>query len=196
MLSVRDLTLARGDRVLVSGLSFELAAGEARVVTGANGAGKTSLLRAVAGLLRPMAGTISLSGYEDRHDGLHLMGHQDGLKAGRTAGEELAFWSRWAGGDAAGIQRAAEQLALGPLTGLPVRVLSAGQKKRLAMARLLAVPRPLWLLDEPLAPLDANWRTTFGEIAQAHLAGGGLILAAAHDPMPFAHTVLDLGVGR
>ena len=196
MLSVSNLTLARGDRVLIASLSFELAAGDARVVIGANGAGKTSLLRAVAGLLRPLAGTINLSGVEERHDGLHLMGHQDGLKAGRTAGEELAFWSRWAGADSAGIERAVDQLALTPLLALPVRVLSAGQKKRLTMARLIAAPRPLWLLDEPLAPLDAGWRTTFGEIATTHLAGGGMILAAAHDPMPFPHQVLDLGTGQ
>lgn len=196
MLSVADLTVGRGDRVLISGLSFELGVGQAMVVTGANGAGKTSLLRAVAGLLRPLDGRITLSGHEERQDGLHLMGHQDGLKAGRTGGEELAFWCGWAGADAAGIKRAVAQLALAPLLGLPVRVLSAGQKKRLAMGRLIAAPRPLWLLDEPLAPLDAGWRQAFGAMAQAHLDAGGMILAAAHDPMPFAHELLDLGAGR
>ena len=84
-------------------------------------------------------------------------------------------------------------LSLKPLLPLPVRVLSAGQRKRLAMARLVAADRPLWLLDEPLAPLDAHWREMFGILATAHLGAGGMILAAAHDPMPFAHRTLDIG---
>ncbi|MBN8553245.1 MAG: heme ABC exporter ATP-binding protein CcmA [Caulobacterales bacterium] len=196
MLSVQNLTLARGDRVLVRGLSFDLKPGEAKVVTGANGAGKTSLLRAVAGLLRPEAGTVALNGLEEHAHSLHLIGHQDGLKAGRTAEEEVRFWCGWAGAKSAGFDQAIDQLALRPLLGLPVRALSAGQRKRLALARLLAAPRPLWLLDETLAPLDAGWRQTVAAMAQAHLADGGMILAAAHDPMPFEHQVLDLGAGR
>lgn len=191
-LTVSDLTLARGDRVLVRGLSFALKPGEALVVTGANGAGKTSLLRAVAGLLRPLEGTIALEGEGERQDRLHLIGHQDGLKAGRTAGEELRFWCGWAGARY-GVDTAVKTLALQPLLPLPVRALSAGQRKRLAMGRLIAAARPLWLLDEPLAPLDAHWREMFGALCSAHLGTGGMILAAAHDPMPFAHRTLDLG---
>jgi len=178
--------------VLVRGLSLELKPGEAMVVTGANGAGKTSLLRAVAGLLRPLAGTIALEGERERFDRLHLIGHQDGLKAGRTAGEELRFWCGWAGAPY-GVEQAAKTLSLGPLLPLPVRALSAGQRKRLALARLIAADRPLWLLDEPLAPLDAHWREVFGLLCTSHLGTGGMILAAAHDPMPFAHRSLDLG---
>ena len=193
MLSVRDLTVARGDRVLVQGLSLAVAPGEAVVLTGANGAGKTSLLRAVAGLLKPMAGTVALDSEGERQDRLHLIGHQDGQKSGRTAGEELAFWCGWAGASGEGIDRAIAALSLRPLLPLPVRVLSAGQRKRLAMGRLVAAERPLWLLDEPLAPLDADWRAAFGRLAEAHLATGGMILAAAHDPMPFAHRTLGLG---
>lgn len=192
MLTVSDLTLARGDRVLVRGLSLELAPGEAMVVTGANGAGKTSLLRAVAGLLRPLAGMIELAGEGERSDRLHLIGHQDGLKAGRTAGEELRFWCGWAG-EPYGVDQAVQTLSLKPLLPLPVRALSAGQRKRLALARLIAADRPLWLLDEPLAPLDAHWREMFGLLCTAHLGTGGMILAAAHDPMPFPHRSLDLG---
>lgn len=192
MLSIRDLTLARGDRVLVRDLSFEIGAGEALVLTGPNGAGKTSILRAVAGLLRPLSGSIELEGEGERQDRLHLIGHQDGQKAGRTAGDELRFWCGWAG-EPYGAEHAAEVLALKPLLPLPVRVLSAGQRKRLAMARLIAADRPLWLLDEPLAPLDAHWREMFGVLATAHLGAGGMILAAAHDPMPFSHRTLNIG---
>lgn len=195
MLSVADLTLARGDRVLVRGLSFSVAAGEALVLTGPNGAGKTSTLRAVAGLLKPLSGSIDLAGEGERSDRLHLIGHQDGQKAGRTAGDELRFWCGWAG-EPYGADKAAETLALKPLLPLPVRVLSAGQRKRLAMGRLIAADRPLWLLDEPLAPLDAYWREMFGVLAMAHLGTGGMILAAAHDPMPFANRTLDIGAAR
>lgn len=191
-LHIRDLTLARGDRVLIRDLSFGVAPGEAVVLTGPNGAGKTSILRAVAGLLKPVAGQIEMTGDGERADWLHLIGHQDGQKSGRTAGDELAFWCGWAG-EPYGADRAAEVLSLKPLLPLPVRVLSAGQRKRLAMARLVAADRPLWLLDEPLAPLDAHWREMFGILATAHLGAGGMILAAAHDPMPFAHRTLDIG---
>lgn len=190
---MRDLTVARGDRLLIRDLSFSVGPGEAVVLTGANGAGKTSLLRVVAGLLKPMRGAVELSGESEWADRLHLIGHQDGLKAGRTAREELDFWCRWAGASGVGIERAVEILALGPLLPLPVRSLSAGQRKRLAMARLVAADRPLWLLDEPLAPLDARWRENLGLLADGHLGTGGMILAAAHDPMPFEHGVLDLG---
>jgi heme exporter protein A len=193
MLSVSDVVLARGDRVLARGLSLELRSGEGLVLTGPNGSGKTSLLRAVAGLLKPMAGQITFDGEGERADRLHLLGHQDGQKSGRTADEELRFWCGWAGAGPEGMARAIETLALKPLLPLPVRVLSAGQRKRLAMARLVAAPRPLWLLDEPLAPLDADWREAFGRMAESHLATGGMILAAAHDPMPFAHRTFSVG---
>lgn len=191
-LHVRGLTLARGERVLTRGLSFSVAPGEALVLAGPNGAGKTSILRAVAGLLRPLEGSVELTGGEERFERLHLVGHQDGLKAGHAAGEELRFWCGWAG-EPHGMAGAVETLALEPLLPLPVRALSAGQRKRLALGRLVAARRPLWLLDEPLAPLDARWRETFGLLAAAHLAVGGLIVAAAHDPMPFPHRTLEIG---
>jgi heme exporter protein A len=189
MLGVRSLAIRRGGRLLFEGLDFDLAPGEAAALTGRNGSGKTSLLRAVAGLLAPDAGSIgfgAVDAAEARAAAVHLLGHQDGLKPGRTAREELGFWTGWAGGSAASAARAAERLDLGALLDLEVRRLSAGQRRRLALARLLAAPRPLWLLDEPLSPLDAGWRTRFGEIMAEHLAGGGLILAAVHDPLPIA----------
>lgn len=191
-LAVEGLALARGGRTLFAGLDLRLARGEAAVLCGANGAGKTSLLRAVAGLLRPAAGVVAFEGAhgapldpdEARAGALHLMGHHDGLKLGRRAGEELAFWARWTGGAPADLDRAVEAFDLAPLLELEVRRLSAGQQRRLGLARLLAAPRALWLLDEPLAPLDARARARFGEVMAAHLAGGGLVLAAAHDPLP------------
>jgi len=194
-LLLKDAAVRRGGRLLFEGVSLDLAAGEACALTGANGSGKTSLLRAVAGLVRLEAGEIGFGGAdpaEARGEGLHLVGHADGLKAARTAREELTFWSRWTGGATAAIQEAAEALDLVPLLDLEVRRLSAGQRRRLALARMLAAPRPLWLLDEPLSPLDARWREGFGALMKRHLDGGGLILAAVHDPLPMASRSLEL----
>lgn len=198
-LTVEALALQRGERALFEALRLELRAGETIALTGANGAGKTSLLRAVAGLLRPAAGAIRFwRGREElepeaaRAGGLHLLGHHDGLKPGRTAAEELDFWSRWLGGGLA-TTAAVEALELGPLLALEVRKLSAGQRRRLALARLLAAPRPLWLLDEPLAPLDARRRARFGELMTDHLAHGGMVLAAVHDPLPVAARTVAVG---
>ncbi len=196
MLSISALTLSRGERTLFRDLSFDVAAGEAVALTGANGAGKTSLLRAVAGFIRPDAGEVTFGDTdpaEARARGLHLLGHLDGLKGGRTARAELAFQAEWLGADVDGVERAVEALALKPLLDLEVRKLSAGQRRRLAFARLLASPRPIWLLDEPLSPLDARWRAGAGAMMQAHLDGGGAIIAAVHDPLPIVARTLDLG---
>ena len=199
MLSASTLTVSRGDRVLFQDLSFALASGEAVALTGANGAGKTSLLRALAGFIRPDAGTVAFAAAdpaEARASHIHWLGHLDGLKTGRRARKELAFQARWAGADDDGIAAAIDVLALEPLLDLEVRQLSAGQRRRLAFARLIAAPRPLWLLDEPFAPLDARWRAALGLMMQAHLDKGGAILAAVHDPLPVAARALDIGAGR
>ncbi len=200
-LSIENLALTRGERRLFAGLGFTLRAGEAVALTGANGSGKTSLLRAVAGLLRPEAGAIQFDGEagaldadEARSGGLHLLGHHDGLKTNRTAREELQFWARWSGGSTPGIMRAVDALTLAPLLDLDIRKLSAGQRRRLALARLIAAPRPLWLLDEPMAPLDAATRTRFSGLMSKHLAGGGMILAAVHDPLPVQARTVAVGI--
>lgn len=199
-LEVQELGLARGGRRLFEGLGFRLEAGEAIALTGANGAGKTSLLRALAGLIAPAAGQVRFFGpsgeiepEEARGRDLHLVGHQDGLKTTRTAWEELRFQATWTGGDDASARRAMAELDLQPLADLEVRMLSAGQRRRVALARLLASPRRLWLLDEPFAPLDAARRARLGDLMAAHLAEGGLILAAVHDPMPIPTRALELG---
>src|SRR5690606_6523357 len=177
-------------------MALDLAPGQAAALTGRNGAGKTSLLRAVAGLVALEAGEVTFGGVdptEARASRLHFVGHQDGLKPARTAREELVFWARWLGGSPAAADGAADALELGPLLDLEVRRLSAGQRRRLALSRLLAAPRSLWLLDEPLSPLDATWRARVGEVMAAHLAGGGSILAAVHDPLPLAARELEVG---
>lgn len=198
MLTVRGLTVSRGERVLFRDLSFAVAPGEALALTGANGAGKTSLLRTLAGFLRPDAGTVVFGEGEATGEAapLHWLGHLDGLKGARRAREELAFQAQWFGADADGLAAAIAALALEPLLDLEVRKLSAGQRRRLAFARLIAAPRGLWLLDEPLSPLDARWRAALGEMMQAHLDRSGAIIAAVHDPLPIAARALDIGGGR
>jgi heme exporter protein A len=199
-LEVRGVALRRGERTLFEDFDLALGAGEAVALTGPNGAGKTSLLRAIAGFIAPAAGAIAfrsddgaaLEAEEARCADVHLLGHHDGLKPGRTARDELVFQVGWTGGDEASALAAAERLALTPLLGLAVRHLSAGQRRRLALARLIASPRALWLLDEPLAPLDAGQRVRFGELMAAHLDGGGLILAAVHDPLPTPARTVDV----
>jgi heme exporter protein A len=201
-LALSSLTIARGERTLFRDLSLTLTAGEAVALTGANGAGKTTLLRAIAGFVRPEAGDIAFTSAGDaeldpaeaRGRLLHMLGHLEGLKGARTARDELTFQARWLGGDA--IDDAVSIMGLKPLLDLEIRKLSAGQRRRLALARLIAAPRPLWLLDEPLSPLDARWREAVGEVMRRHLDGGGLILAAVHDPLPIQTRSLDLGTGR
>jgi heme exporter protein A len=198
-LGVHDLAVRRGERLLFRQFDLDLAAGDAVALTGPNGAGKTSLLRAIAGFIRPEAGDVRFSDAsgplepeEARRGGVHLVGHQDGLKSNRTARDELMFQVRWTGGDEAAAMAAAQTLGLTRLLSLAVRHLSAGQRRRLALARLAASPRPLWLLDEPLAPLDAQHRGLLGELMAAHLAGGGMVLAAVHDPLPIPSRAVEL----
>lgn len=197
---IKDLAITRGERRLFSNLDLRLSSGDAAVLVGRNGAGKTSLLRAVAGLLRPAEGKITFEGDTGpleadaaRAEQLHLLGHQDGLKSSRTAWEELRFQTLWTGGTEESARAAAKRFDLLRLLDLEVRRLSAGQRRRLALARLAASPRALWLLDEPMAPLDAGQRAAFGEVMSEHLAGGGMILASVHDPLPIPTRSVEIG---
>ncbi|WP_454718499.1 heme ABC exporter ATP-binding protein CcmA [Caulobacter segnis] len=197
---IKDLAISRGERRLFSGLNLTLRAGEAAALVGRNGAGKTSLLRSVAGLLRPVEGAVAFEGEAGpieaetaRAEHLHLLGHQDGLKSSRTAWEELRFQTLWTGGTEESARIAAKRFDLNRLLELEVRRLSAGQRRRLALARLAASPRSLWLLDEPMAPLDAAQRAAFGTVMAEHLAGGGMILASVHDPLPIPARSVEVG---
>jgi heme exporter protein A len=185
-LAVSDLACRRGTRELFSGLGFSLSGGEALMVTGRNGSGKSSLLRLIAGLLRPQAGRIDLDGGDPEltiGEQAHYLGHLDALKPSLTVAENLTFWTAWLGTPDNPHERALGRLGLETLADLPAAYLSAGQKRRLSLARLLTVYRPLWLLDEPTAALDTDGQRRLADLMRTHLARGGLILAAAHGPI-------------
>jgi heme exporter protein A len=156
------------------------------VVTGRNGAGKSSLLRMIAGLVHIAGGRLELDGGEaDASIGeqSHYVGHQDSVKPSLTVGENLKFWARYLGAGERTIDSALQAVELAPLADLPAAYLSAGQRRRLSIARLVAVPRPLWLLDEPTSALDVSSQNRLADLMRSHLAGGGMIVAAAHGPI-------------
>jgi heme exporter protein A len=184
-LRAENLGCRRGGREVFDGLNFAVGAGEALLVSGRNGAGKSSLLRLIAGLVRLSAGRLELSGgAPDTPIGerAHYLGHQDAVKTSLTVAENLSFWVGFLG-PGKPVAAALDAVGLGALAGLPAAYLSAGQRRRLSLARLFAVQRPLWLLDEPTSALDAPAQTRLAELMRAHLAGGGLIVAAAHGPI-------------
>lgn len=184
-LSGAGLTCERGGRLVFSGVDFTIASGAALAVTGRNGAGKSSLLRMIAGLLRVAAGTLTLDGGKDDApiaEQAHYLGHQDALKPALSVLENLSFWIDWLGGNG-DAHEALAAVGLDTLADLPAAYLSAGQKRRLSLARLVAIRRPLWLLDEPASALDADAQKALGGIMRAHLAAGGIIVAATHAPL-------------
>jgi heme exporter protein A len=181
-----DLACVRGGREVFRGLAFTVEAGEALVVTGPNGAGKSSLLRMVAGLVRPQQGQLELEGGDvelTRGEHVHYLGHQDALKPSLSVRENLGFWAALLGGDGTKSDVALAAVGLGELAQLPAVYLSAGQRRRLAVARLIAVERSIWLLDEPTSTLDAAAQAMLADLMRAHLAGHGLILVASHGPI-------------
>jgi|SRR5262245_25201146 heme exporter protein A len=182
-----DLACIRGGRQVFRNLSFALGAGEALAVTGPNGAGKSSLLRLVAGLVHASAGRLEFSEGDPElslAEQAHYLGHQDALKPALTVAENLAFWTHFLG---AGAEKPAlGAVGLDRIAHLPATYLSAGQRRRLSIARLIAVPRPIWLLDEPTSALDAAAQAMLSDLMGSHLASGGLILAATHGPLGIA----------
>jgi heme exporter protein A len=196
-LAAADLSIERGGRLIFSHLSFALDGGEALAVIGANGAGKSSLLRALAGLLRPVSGQILLSPKSDMvlAEATHYIGHADALKGVLTLTENLAFWSNMlaAGAGKAEISETLQRFGLKSVADLPAAYLSAGQRRRAALARLLLSPRPIWLLDEPLTALDLASQDLLRQVMRDHLTGGGLIVAATHAELGLPAHELNMG---
>lgn len=183
----QDLGCERGGRLVFSGLNFSVSGGEALVVTGRNGAGKSSLLRLIAGLLRKAAGRLELTGGAAEAtlaEQSHYLGHLDAVKPALSVGENLQFWAAYLGAArGTSVSPALGAVDLAELADLPTAYLSAGQKRRLSIARLVAVPRPVWLLDEPTSALDAASQDRLAGLMRSHRAGGGIIIAAAHGPI-------------
>jgi heme exporter protein A len=197
-LSGRDVRCVRGGREVFSGLAFEVSAGEALAVTGHNGSGKTSLLRLIAGLLVTVGGSIALKGGDTEltlPEQAHYLGHRDALKPALSVGENLAFWRDFLGGEVTDADECLAAVGLSHAVHLPAAYLSAGQRRRLSLARLIAVRRPLWLLDEPIAALDIAGQTMFAGLMRDHLARGGLAVAATHGPLGVDARELRIGGG-
>jgi heme exporter protein A len=189
-LAAHGISCQRGGRLLFEGLSFALEPGESLLVSGPNGAGKTSLLRLIAGLLPLQAGRIEGGDASVPLPELcHYVGHLNGIKSALTLGENVRFWVDFLGGDDAELEGAYRKFGLEELRDLPAGILSAGQKRKLALLRLFAAPRPIWLLDEPSVSLDvASVKVLDAAIAQ-HLKQGGIAVVASHVPLKvkFAH---------
>ncbi|MFV0368998.1 MAG: heme ABC exporter ATP-binding protein CcmA, partial [Hyphomicrobiaceae bacterium] len=197
-LLAKDLVVDRAGRRIINKLSFAVSSGETLLLTGRNGAGKTTLIRTLAGYLTPMEGSISLQGFtedRDQREACHYIGHLNADKASLTVLENLRFWQRYLGGgtipassDEARekLWAALERFAIDPLADIPAGYLSAGQKRRLGLARLLVAYRPLWLLDEPTVSLDVQSTGLLAGVIESHLATGGLVVAATHLPLGLA----------
>ena len=185
-LSATDMRGERGGETVFSGVSFSLDAGQTLVVTGPNGSGKSTLLRVIAGLLPAAGGSVDFDGdgeFPDLQSALHYLGHQNAMKTALTVEENLRFWQAHFGKPHLEMGEALEMVGLEGTRGLPYGYLSTGQKRRVAIARLLASYRPVWLLDEPTAGLDKASETQFAALMRAHCEDGGMIVAATHLPL-------------
>lgn len=195
-----SLACERGGRRVFTGINFALGSGEAMIVTGRNGAGKSTLLRVIAGLLRAAEGKVELTGGIEEAslpEQAHYLGHLDAAKPSLTVRENLTFWANFLGApDETAVDTALDAVELGSLADLPAAYLSAGQKRRLSIARLLAVKRSVWLLDEPTSALDTQSQDRLAAFMREHLSGGGLIVAATHGPVGLdAPRELKMGAG-
>ena len=202
-LSTDKLACVRGGRVIFSDLNFEVQGGESLVLLGRNGAGKTSLLRVLAGYLQPSAGRILFDGGDpeaDLGEMCHFVGHLNGVKLHFSVEENLQFWAKYLTVDLSAeeetvrIERALTGFGLTDLVDMPAGFLSAGQKRRLCLARLLVADRPLWLLDEPTVSLDAASQSYVAKAVNDHVGGGGIVIAATHIELGLKGArVLELG---
>ncbi len=192
----RGVSCVRGGREVFSALDFEASSGEALAVTGPNGSGKTSLLRLTAGLLAVSGGSIGLEGGEGEltlPEQAHYLGHRDALKPALSVAENLIFWRDFLGGEPLDAGQSLAAVGLDHAARLPAAYLSAGQRRRLSIARLLAVRRPVWLLDEPTNALDTAGQKLFAGLMGDHLSQGGLIIAATHAPLGVQARELRIG---
>ncbi|MBN9597869.1 MAG: heme ABC exporter ATP-binding protein CcmA [Afipia sp.] len=195
-LAGQNLECVRSGRNIFSALDFAVPAGQALAVTGINGAGKSSLLRLIAGLLPAAGGSVTLEGGEPEltlPEQAHYLGHRDALKPALTVLENLDFWRDFLGGQAIDGAASLEAVGLGHAAHLPAAFLSAGQRRRLSIARLIAVNRPVWLLDEPTSALDTSGQAMIAGLMNAHLRSGGIILAATHGPLGISAQELRIG---
>jgi heme exporter protein A len=196
-LIVEALTSIRGGRTLFAGLSFTVGEGEALLVVGPNGAGKTTLIRTIAGLMRPAAGSIRIEGSPELSVGeqCHYVGHLNAIKASLGVEENAAFWCRFLGGSADRIGPALAAFGLAAVGDVPAAYLSAGQRRRLGLTRVLLAERAIWLLDEPTVSLDAAAQAMLAKAIDAHIARGGAVIAATHAPLGIA-SARELRLGR
>jgi heme exporter protein A len=183
-LIAEQLSGGRGEDMLFSAVDLDLGEGDSLVVTGPNGSGKSTFLRTIAGLLPIGSGRLGLAGGGEEWPSVaaacHYLGHLNAMKTALTVAENLGFWAAFLGESRAKVDAALERVGLGGLDHLPHAYLSTGQKRRAALARLLVSHRPIWLLDEPTAGLDARSDAEFAALANEHLAAGGILIAATH----------------
>lgn len=183
LLTVSNVSASRGYRTLFRDLSFTAKAGDILELRGENGSGKSTLLRILAGLTRAEAGSLSFGGAEDAKPSfypVHFLGHQDGIKAQESVEDQLVFWAKFFEEDKSKVRPALERVGLWKRRDVPGRGLSAGQRRRLSLARLLITHRPIWLLDEPFAALDTKGQNLAKELIAEHTAMQGIVIAAMH----------------
>ena len=191
------LAARRGGRIVFEDVSFAVGAGEMLAVMGPNGSGKSTMLRLIAGLVRPAAGTVALD--PEPEDGIggevHYLGHLDGLKTGFTVAENLDYWRNLWRGSRVTSTEVLDKVGLSGLADLPAGLLSAGQRRRVAIARMLVARRPVWLLDEPTTALDEAAERNLGRLIDDHLADGGIVVSATHRALPVAASAM-LALGQ